>query len=496
MIRGIAIIAVAALASSAAAQQVSPAAAQQVSIDSGVVMGATADGIASFKGIPYAAPPVGAGRWSAPAPVAPWSAPRDATTYGPDCMQNPLPGVQAGTRPMSEDCLTLNVWTPKPAKGAKLPVMLWIHGGGFVGGSGTLPESDGTALARRDVIIVSINYRLGRFGFFAHPALGKDGNWGLMDQIAALKWVRRNIASFGGDPAKVTIFGESAGGESVSRLTASPAAKGLFARAIVASGGGRDSWPTLAEAQAKGQAFGARANAADAAALRALPADRVLGGVNLLNKEDDRYSGPITDGTIVTGDSDRIFAAGGQARVPLIIGNNDDELGFVPGAFRKVVNDPALAKLGAGAAAVLGAYGDADEANRRVGADVMFTEPALALGLRQARAGAPTFLYRFGYVAEGQRKKDLGAVHASDIVFQFGNLAPDATAADRAAAKLIGDYWTNFAKTGDPNADGLPVWSRLDPAAPQLLSIGIAATAMAPAGTPALTAIAAARDEK
>ncbi len=487
MIRGILVL---------AALLASPVAAQQVAIDGGAVVGATTEGVAAFKGIPYAAPPVGALRWNAPAPAQPWSAPRDAASYGPDCMQNPLPGIQPGSRPMNEDCLTLNVWTPKPAKGAKLPVMVWIHGGGFVGGSGTLPETDGGLLAKRDVVVVSFNYRLGRFGFFVHPALGKDGNWGLMDQIAALKWVQRNIAAFGGDPAKVTIFGESAGGESVSRLMASPAAKGLFARAIVASGGGRDDWPTLAEAQAKGHVFGTRAGAADAAALRALPADKVLGGLALMSKEEDRYSGPMTDGTIVPAGAETIFAEGKQARIPYIIGSNDDELGFIPAPFRAMVNGPVEKALGAAAATVKAAYANEDEANRRLGGDAIFTEPALAFGLLQARAATPTFLYRFGYVAEGQRKPDVGAVHASDVAFQFGNLPADATAADRAAAKQLGDYWTNFAKTGDPNGSGLPVWSRLDPAAPQLLSMGIETTAMAPATTPALTAIAAARDGK
>lgn len=484
------------LALGAIAALVSPAAAQQVVIDSGAVTGVIADSIASFKGIPYAAPPVGAGRWSASAPVQPWSAPREATAYGPDCMQNPLPGIQPGSRPMSEDCLTLNVWTPKPAKGAKLPVMVWIHGGGFVGGSGTLPETDGAALARRDVVIVSFNYRLGRFGFFAHPALGQGGNWGLMDQIAALKWVQRNIASFGGDPANVTIFGESAGGESVSRLMASPAAKGLLARAIVASGGGRDDWPTLTEAQAKGQVFATRVGAVDAATLRALPADKVLGSVALMSKEEDRYSGPMTDGTIVPAGAETIFAGGKQARIPYIIGSNDDELGFIPAPFRAMVNGPVEKSLGAAFAAVKAAYASEDEANRRLGGDAMFAEPALAFGLLQAHAGAPTFLYRFGYVLEGQRKPDLGAVHASDVAFQFGNLPADATAADRAAAKQLGDYWTNFAKTGDPNGSGLPVWSRLDPGAPRLLSMGIGTTIMASATSPALTAIAAARDGK
>ncbi len=471
-----------------------PAAAQQVTIDSGPVAGATAEGVAAFKGVPYAAAPVGDGRWRDPAPVPPWTAPRDATAYGADCMQNPMPGAKAGERPMNEDCLFLNVWTPRPEKGAKLPVMVWIHGGGFVGGSGSLPETDGAALARRGFVVVSFNYRLGRFGFFAHPAIDGGGNWGLMDQIAALKWVQRNVAALGGDPASVTVFGESAGGESVTRLMASPAAKGLFVRAIVASGGSRNRWPTLAEAQAKGQAFGTRAKAGDAAALRALPADRVLGGINLLNKEDDRYSGPITDGVIVPANADAIFAAGKQAKIPYIVGSNDDELGFVPGAFRGMVNKPALEGLGAGADAVMAAYADKDEANRRVAADIMFGEPALAFGLLQARAGAPAFLYRFGYVAEGQRKKDQGAVHASDVVFQFGNLPADATAEDRAAARLIGDYWTNFAKTGDPNGKGLPAWSRLDPGAARLLSIGIGGAAMEPATSPALTAIAAAQE--
>ncbi|HEV2599064.1 carboxylesterase/lipase family protein [Sphingopyxis sp.] len=474
----------------------SPVAAQQVTIDSGAVAGATTDGVASFKGVPFAASPVGALRWSAPAPAVPWTTPRDATAYGPDCMQNPLPGVQPGSRPMSEDCLTLNVWTPKPAKGAKLPVMVWIHGGGFVGGSGTLPETDGALLARRGVVIVSFNYRLGRFGFFAHPALGQGGNWGLMDQIATLKWVQRNIASFGGDPSKVTIFGESAGGESVSRLMASPAAKGLFARAIVASGGGRDDWPTLADAQAKGQVFATRAGAADVAALRALPAETVLGSVALMSKEEDRYSGPMTDGTIVPAGAETIFAEGKQARIPYIIGSNDDELGFIPAPFRAMVNGPVEKSLGAAAVAVKASYASEDEANRRLGGDAMFAEPALAFGRLQARAGAPTFLYRFGYVAEAQRKPDVGAVHASDVAFQFGNLSADATASDRAAAKQLGDYWTNFAKTGDPNGSGLPAWGRLDPGAPKLLSMGIEATAMAPATTPALTAIAAARNGK
>ena len=230
--------------------------------DSGAVRGIVADGVASFKGIPYAAPPVGPLRWHSPVPVQPWTGTRDASGYGNDCVQGRFPGDIANTsQPMSEDCLFLNVWTPRPAPGAKLAVMVYIHGGGYASGSGSSAILDGTRLAARGVVVVTLNYRLGRFGFFAHPALtreaggGPTGNWGLMDQLAALKWVQHNIAAFGGDPAKVTIFGESAGGASVNRLMTSPAAKGLFVQGIAASGGGRDHWPSLAEAETKGVAF-------------------------------------------------------------------------------------------------------------------------------------------------------------------------------------------------------------------------------------------------
>ena len=473
-----------------------PAAAQQVTVDSGALAGATTDGVASFKGIPYAAPPVGEGRWAAPAPVARWTAPRDATRFGADCVQNAVPGDVSHGAPMAEDCLFLNVWTPKPAAGAKLPVMVWIHGGGFVAGSGALAPTDGAQLAKRDVVVVTFNYRLGRFGFFAHPALGQGANWGLMDQIAALQWVKRNIAAFGGDPANVTIFGESAGGESVARLMASPATTGLFAKAIAASGGGRDRWPSLAEAQIKGGAFAAKAGAADLAALRALPADTVRGGITILNKEEGVYSGLVTDGTIVPGHADAIFASGKQVRVPFIAGSNDDELGFVPAPFLPMVNGPILKALGDGAKVVNIAYGSDERAARYLAGDAIFGEPALALASRHAKAGAATWLYRFGYVTESKREAGKGAGHASDVPFQFGNLPADASAADRAAAAQIMTYWTNFARAGDPNGKELPGWEQLDPAKPALLAIGIDGTAMAPAATPPIAAIAKVRDSQ
>ena len=473
-----------------------PLAAQDVRTESGPVHGATDNGVTAFKGLPYAAAPVGSLRWHVPMPAVRWSSVRDATRFGADCLQNALPGMTGSGQPASEDCLFLNVWTPKPDTGAKLPVMLWIHGGGFVSGSSALPETDGARLASRGVVLVSFNYRLGRFGFFAHPALtaearGKPtGNWGLMDQIAALTWIRHNIAAFGGDPANVTIFGESSGGESVLRLMASPAAKGLFAKAIAASGGGRDAWPTLAEAEAKGTAFAP----GDATALRTLPAATILGGITMMNKDEKQYSGPIADGAIVPGNAEGIFASGAQARIPAIIGNNDDELSFVPAAFLPMVNGPALAQLGNGAAAVQAAYASADDAAHHVAGDIIFTEPALAMAARHARSAAPTWLYRFGYVAEAKRKQGSGAGHATDVIFQFGNLAKGGTAADQATADLVAAYWTNFAKTGDPNAKGLPLWAKLDARSPAMLAIGIGSVAMKPAATPALTAIAAARD--
>jgi para-nitrobenzyl esterase len=480
-----------------------PAAAQMVRVESGPLQGTAADGVTAFKGIPYAAAPVGPLRWHVPEPAAQWREVRDAGRFGADCMQNGFPGATGSGQPQSEDCLFLNVWSPARAVGAKLPVMVWIHGGGFVGGSSALPESDGVQLAKRGVIVVSFNYRLGRFGFFAHPGLtaeagGKpSGNWGLMDQIAALQWVRRNIAGFGGDPAHVTIFGESAGGESVLRLMASPTARGLFARAIASSGGGRDTWPGIAAAEAKGAAFAAKAGAGDLAALRALPAATVLGGINLLNKEEAVYSGPITDGAIVPANADRQFAQGAEAQIPAIIGNNDDELGFVPAGFLPMVNAPALATLGAHADRVSAAYGTPENATRHIAADVMFTEPALAFARWHGRS-APTWLYRFGYVPAARRKPGTGAAHATDVIFQFDNLAHAdfaATAEDRAVAGRIADLWVNFAKMGNPNGAAPQRWTRLDPETPAMLAIGTDA-AMAPAASPALTAISAARDGK
>lgn len=473
--------------------------AAEVKIEGGSLLGVVADGVTSFKGIPYAAPPVGDLRWRPPAPPAGWEGVRKADRFGPDCMQNPLPGSKSPVSP-SEDCLYLNVWT-QGTTGA--PVLVWIPGGGFVTDSAANPVMDGAGLARRGVVVVTFNYRLGRFGFFAHPDLtresgeGPTGNWGFMDQIAALHWVRDNIAAFGGDPANVTLIGESAGGESVSRLMVSEPARGLFHKAAVISGGGRDRWPTLAEAEAKGLAFardaGVKGGLAD---LRALPADKVRGGITLLDKEEKTWSGPLTDGRILQGDLIPCFAAGAQAKIPFIVGANDDEFSFVPSIFRIFLNGPHEKAVEPNKAAVRAAYGSDSAMRRAIASDVVFVEPSVALARRHAATGAPTWLYRFGYVAEAKREEGSGAGHATDMPFHFATLDQTdikPSPADQAMATRMGDLWTRFARTGDPNGGGLPFWPRYDAGAPQMLFLGVE-TRILSAAEPVINAIAAARD--
>ena len=440
---------------------------QTVTVDTGVLTGATAGSVASFKGIPFAAPPVGPLRWRPPAPAARRSGARDATRYGAICMQKLSKDNGVGPGPASEDCLTLNVFAPDHAK--RVPVMVWIHGGGLVNGSGTADLYDGSALARQGVVVVTLNYRLGRFGFFAHPALtaaaaGKTplANYGLLDQVAALKWVKRNIAAFGGDPKQVTIFGESAGGMSVNRLMMMDEARGLFGKAIVESGVGRERGQTLAQAETAGAAFatnlGVPAN--DVAALRAVPADAIIAA-----GDPDIFRGdlPILDGRILKENADVAFAAGHMARVPYLAGSNSLE---IPGAFL----GPRLGALQAGLTdaqkvAIRRTYASEAAWKDHVGADLMFGEPARALTAAVARTGAPAYLYRFSVLSAAAPKMLTGAPHASDrqYVFKTLNASPWPTdARDAALAETISAYWVAFAKTGDPNGAGRPAWPRHD----------------------------------
>ena len=454
----------------------------------------TAQGVAegrsiAYRGLPYALPPVGDLRWRAPQPARHWREVRVADRFGPDCMQIPYKADAAplGVKP-SEDCLYLNVWTPADPSRAKRPVMVWIYGGGFVNGGSSPPVYSGRAFAESGVVFVSFNYRLGRFGFFAHPALTREaagaptGNYAILDQIAALKWVQDNIAAFGGDPDNVTIFGESAGGMSVHALATTPLARGLFDKAIVMSGGGRDLMGpprSAAEAEAVGAGFarlkGIEGEGPDAlAALRALPADSVMSGLNLMTLFGARDFTPLyADGQIVRRSVDAAYAAGDGAKVPMVIGANDADGFFFGGGL-----DQAYAPLAAVRTKAERVYDpeggkDAMRVGVAVSADTMFLEPARHVARIIARQGQPVFTYRFGYVPEYLRAKIPGAFHASELPFVFNTVDVRhgaATApADRAAARLVHDYWVHFAKTGVPSAAEGGPWSPYDAAADRIM---------------------------
>ena len=502
------------LAACGAKGQTPPPAAPLVPTDAKVAAGAlrgyVQDGVKIFKGVPYAQPPVGALRWRPPQPAAAWTGVRAAQAFGSDCMQNRAGWDDTQTSlPVSEDCLTLNVWSPDKAAGA--PVMVWIHGGGYVMGSGSQPLFDGAALARRGVVVVTFNYRLGRFGFFAHPALTAEhpdeakADYGLMDQVAALAWVKANIAALGGDPDNVTIFGQSAGGGSVNQLMLIPTARGLFKQAISQSGGGRDVWPLLSvdrpgkvSAEAIGQAFAAKAGlkTQDAESLRALPAAKVLGKLDLLTQEEATYSGPVIDGKLVTGSAAEGFAAGRQAKIPLLIGANSDELGIIPGFLKGMFASKTVAQLGIAEDKLIAVYGSKGAMTNDLPSDASFVEPAHALAGLASKSGQPVWMYSFGYVSEAKRKDWKGAPHSGDLTYVFDTLSTlkdKPTAADQAVATRWADTWTTFAKTGDPNGAGLPAWPRYDAATDLRLEVCNATTA--PARSPdRIRALAALRD--
>jgi para-nitrobenzyl esterase len=437
--------------------------APRVHIASGTLAGVRTGDTVAFKNIPYAAPPVGDLRWRAPQPVAPWRGVRPADTMGAICEQKyNAKDNGVGPLPMSEDCLTLNVFAPARARHA--PVMVWIHGGGFVNGSGTAALYDGAALARQGVVVVSINYRLGRFAFYAHPALTASargepvGNYALMDMIAALKWVRSNIARFGGDPAQVTIFGESAGGVAVNDLMVSPAARGLFARAIAQSGLGREKALPLAEAEKAGAGFAASLGLENAtpADLRSLSAEQIVaaGDIDLFNG-----GAAMLDGKILTVSPAAGFRAGQQANVPYIVGWNSLEF---PAPAAALATLPAGAALGPDVLArIKAAYPDAGSYEDHVVSDIIFTEPAYALAKLHAARGNPTYVYQFSVLAEGAPPVLKGAPHATDREYVFENLNASAFPAgpdDAVQARTISGYWASFAKAGDPNGGGRPPW--------------------------------------
>lgn len=453
-----------------------PALAQSVkaTVEGGVIVGTETPTAAIYRNIPYAAPPIGPLRWAPPARVFPWAGERDGTKAGVSCMQtmraDGAPNSGSANGPMSEDCLQLNVFAPKGTR--KAPVMVWLHGGSHRYGAGWI--YDGSNFARDGVVLVAINYRLGPLGYFAHPALtqqagaGMVGNYGLMDQIAALEWVKRNIRTFGGDPANVTVFGESAGGASTLALLAARRSKGLYQKAVVQSGGGWGAPTTLADKEAEGvkaaAALGLTAPAADQ--LRAVPA------ADLIAKAQGDF-GPFVDGRLMKQTPAQAFAAGRANDVPLIIGSNSGE-------------DSLMSEFGLGAAAVGKALPQAvrtvyaqeaaqsDEVlGRAVFTDRAFGAPARWTAAKAAK-GKPAWLYHFSYVGSRFRPMVTRAFHAAEIQYVFeywgrrtplSMIKPD----DQAMATLMHGCWVAFAKTGKPDCAG---WPAYDPKSDQLMEFG------------------------
>lgn len=465
----------------------SSSAADRVDTKSGPVSGTTAsDGLREYKGIPYAAPPVGRLRWQAPQPVSPWTEVKQTTAFGAQCMQRrQFADMVFRASGMSEDCLFLNIWTPAKSGRERLPVLVYFYGGGFSAGDGSEPRYDGAAMARRGIVTLTVNYRLGVFGFMAHPDLTREsphhasGNYGLLDQAAALAWVRDNIAAFGGDPRRVTIAGESAGSISVSTLMASPLSRGLIAGAIGESGAAIN--PTfepmpLAEAEKTGVAFAAAAKADSLGALRAMPADAILavqGGPRF----------PIAiDGYFLPRSVAEIFKAGEQAHVPLLAGWNSQE-------------SAAAAVLGRGveptaegyAKAVRGLPGFADHADEILKAyggttPEEITDAATALAsdrfiafstwkwidLHAHTGSKPTYRYYYSRPrpamnpGKGTQGAARGAAHSAEIEYAMGNLDGNDvyawTPEDRKVSAAMFAYFSNFVKTGDPNGGKLPKW--------------------------------------
>ncbi|MFN7915502.1 MAG: carboxylesterase family protein [Vicinamibacterales bacterium] len=448
-----------------------------------------------FKGIPFAQPPIGDLRWKPPQPPAPWSGLRVADHFGDNCMQRqangaafpPYGGDRSATT-MSEDCLYLNVYTTAASPSARQPVMVWIHGGAWTSGSG--PIYQGEDLAKKGVVYVSLNYRLGVFGFLAHPELTKEssthssGNYAILDQIAALKWVQQNIAAFGGDPTRVTIFGESAGSWSVQSLVASPLAKGLFHRAIGESGGRYAITTTLAQAEQAGQRFATTTAASPTLAdLRRLPAAQLN---ELGARQGAAPSVANADGWVLPATMLEIFASGRQNDVPTLIGSNADEGSiFTPATTTGATfREQATRRWVARAEAFLALYPFATDQEARLAQAHSMRDQTFGWEMRtwarlQAKTGkAPVYLYYFSHVPPLPNAAWLGAQHGAEIPYALnwpnGTYSSTVawTAADRTLADQVSQYWVNFATTGTPNGRGLPEWPAFDPKDEKALGIG------------------------
>ena len=417
--------------------------------------------VSVFKGIPFAAPPTGDLRWREPQPATPWEGVRDASSFAPVCPQTDFePGSfydrefyhALAASPMSEDCLYLNIWTPAASKGEKLPVLFWIHGGGFVHGAGSEFPFDGNTMAKRGVLLVTFNYRLGVLGFFAHPALSAaspthaSGNVGLLDQLAALAWVRDNIAAFGGDPDRITVFGQSAGAMSVQVLLASPLARGMMAGAILQSGGGfflNNRSMTLRKAEQDGKKLMKTCGVDTIEKMRALPVEALFDGVRTLQKESRGRApamGPLLDGHLIPQDPSKAICAGEASRIPILAGSLADEGNALGGS-----RDITLA-MAAGSCVLAAVWPHITD--------------------------KPAWHYHFTRKAPGD---EYGAFHSAELWYVFGTQSrawrPWEPIDAELSERMVG-YWTRFAATGDPNGEGLPGWPAFTDDAPLTLEIG------------------------
>jgi para-nitrobenzyl esterase len=504
-------------------------AADQVKTANGIVEGTgpQSSGVRMFKGVPFAAPPVGDLRWKAPQPVKNWTGVRQATEFAARCMQQPLFGdMNFRANGMSEDCLYLNVWTPAKSAGERLPVLVYFFGGGFRAGDGSEPRYDGESMARRGIVALTVNYRLGEFGFFAHPELTKEspqhasGNQGFLDQTAALRWVKQNIAAFGGDPGRVTIAGESAGSISVSAQMASPAAKGLFAGAIGESGAliAPTTPPvTLAEAEQVGTKFASFIGADSLTALRAMTTQQIFDGA--AKQGAPRFPMAI-DGYFLTRSLVDTFNAGAQSKVPLLVGSNSEE----QGARSVLGSDPPTVEGFAsavrrlypqGADEILKAYAPSSEegvnqsavdlasdsfigystwkwmeSHGRTGGKPVFyyyysrPRPSMTAAMGNAVPGLAGGVMPGSGRAENRPAPPRGAAHSAEIEYAMGNLSTNKVFAwsedDYKVSEVMQSYFANFIKTGDPNGGSLPKWTAANAGGPmQRMRIDVASRAEA-----------------
>ena len=463
-----------------------------IKVEGGILQGTSEDGLTVYRGIPFAAPPVGDLRWRAPQPPLKWDAVRQADRFGPRCVQGAV--GRGGLPATSEDCLYLNVWTPAKSAADRIPVLVWIYGGGFNAGATSEPAYSGEMLAKKGVVLVSVAYRVGQLGFLAHPELSAEtknhvsGNYGLLDMIAGLQWIQKNIAAFGGDPRRVTIFGESAGGIAVSMLCASPLAKGLFQGAISESGGSfgpprlttypGENMKRLPDAERAGEEYVKKAGAASIAELRKLPSDKLpASSVGL----GPGMAWPIMDGWVVPDDQYKLYEARRYNNTPILVGYNSDEgASFQPPKTPEDYIAAVKARYGPFADRLLKVYPIAadtvSKTARDLTRDAAFGWQTWIWARLQAKTGkSKVFYYYFDQHPDypaGSPRAGYGATHGAEVAYVFQHLSGpnrQPTSQDLSISEAMATYWTNFAKRGDPNGEGVPAWPAFSDASPQVM---------------------------